>query len=113
MASLKEALSSVYSPIYGRTLNVDTEISVHSGAQEGMLSCIMAFIQPGDEVILLEPVFEMWADSKACQTQSTDNSVAGMSGKSRLQGERLATYLYTHLQIMNQKQCLGISGHLI
>ena len=62
MACLKEALSTVYSPIYGRTLNVDSEISVHSGAQEGILSCVMAFIQPGDEVILLEPVFEMWVE---------------------------------------------------
>ena len=70
MGCLKEALSSAYSPIYCRTLNVDSEISVHSGAQEGIaqegiLSCVMAFIQPGDEVILLEPVFEMYAESKA------------------------------------------------
>ena len=62
MACFKEALSSVYSPIYGRTLNVESEISVHSGAQEGILSCVMAFIQAGDEVVLLEPVFEMWAE---------------------------------------------------
>ncbi|MCJ1372123.1 hypothetical protein MMC20_003344 [Loxospora ochrophaea] len=57
---LKQAISNAYSPFYGKTLDAEKEISVHSGAQEGLLSCMMAFIQPGDEVILLEPVFELY-----------------------------------------------------
>ena len=32
---------------------------MHNGAQEGLLSCMMAFLQAGDEVILVEPVFEL------------------------------------------------------
>lgn len=37
-----------------------TEICVSSGAQEGLLASVMAFVGPGDEVILLEPVFAMY-----------------------------------------------------
>ena len=56
---LKQAISDSYSPFYGKKLDVEKEISIHSGAHEGLLSCMMAFIGPGDEVVLLEPVFEL------------------------------------------------------
>ena len=61
MPVFKEALSKAYSPEYGRNLDPDSEISVTTGATEGLLSSIMAFVEPGDEVILLEPVFDLYA----------------------------------------------------
>ena len=60
MPVLKEALSKTYSPQYGRTIDPDSEISVTTGASEGLLSSIMAFVEPGDEVILMEPVFDLY-----------------------------------------------------
>jgi kynurenine aminotransferase len=57
MPSLKQALSETYSPIFGRTIDPDLEISVTAGASAGLLSGIMAFVEPGEEVIVLEPVF--------------------------------------------------------
>ena len=58
--SLKHTIADVYSPIYNKTLDPNSEVSVFSGAQEGLLACVMAFIQGGDEAILLEPVFQMY-----------------------------------------------------
>lgn len=36
-----------------------TDISVHSGATEAILSVITAFVEPGDEVIVMEPAFDL------------------------------------------------------
>lgn len=55
---LKKAIADAYSPIMERQLNPDTEVVVTTGANEGMLSAFMAFIEPGDEVILIEPFFD-------------------------------------------------------
>ena len=61
MPVLRQALSQAYSPGYGRNIDPDTEISVTTGASVGLLSCIMAFVDPGDEVIIMEPVFDLYA----------------------------------------------------
>lgn len=55
---LKKAIADAYSPFWGRQLNPDTEVTITTGANEGMLSAFMAFIEPGDEVILFEPFFD-------------------------------------------------------
>jgi kynurenine aminotransferase len=55
---LREALSNAYSPFWGRKLCPETEITITTGANEGFLSCCMAFLQEGDEVLLLEPFFD-------------------------------------------------------
>jgi kynurenine aminotransferase len=55
---LKKAISDAYAPFWGRKLNPDTEITITTGANEGMLSAFMAFIEPEDEVIIFEPFFD-------------------------------------------------------
>ncbi|MCJ1472046.1 hypothetical protein MMC13_000691 [Lambiella insularis] len=57
---LKKALADAYSPFFGRTLNADTEVTITTGANEGMLSAFMAFVEPGDEVIIFEPFFDQY-----------------------------------------------------
>lgn len=57
---LRQALSKAYSPYFNRTLNPASEIVITSGANEGMLSAFMAFIEPGDEVIVMEPFFDQY-----------------------------------------------------
>ncbi|KAI1198622.1 aminotransferase class I and II [Nemania serpens] len=57
---LKKAISDAYAPLWGRNLNPDTEITITTGANEGMLSAFMAFIEPGDEVIIFEPFFDQY-----------------------------------------------------
>ena len=53
-----KALANAYSPFFGRTINPETEVTITSGANEGMLSAFMGFVEPGDEVIIFEPFFD-------------------------------------------------------
>ncbi|MCJ1338373.1 hypothetical protein MMC09_003660 [Bachmanniomyces sp. S44760] len=57
---LKKAIANAYSPFFDRTINPDTEVTITTGANEGMLSAFMGFIEPGDEVIIFEPFFDQY-----------------------------------------------------
>lgn len=57
---LKKALAEAYSPFFGRKIDPDTEVTITTGANEGMLSAFMGFIEPGDEVIIFEPFFDQY-----------------------------------------------------
>jgi kynurenine aminotransferase len=57
---LRQALSDAYSPSFGRKLDPHTEIVITSGANEGILSAFMGFVEPGDEVIVMEPYFDQY-----------------------------------------------------
>ncbi|KAI9739450.1 MAG: hypothetical protein M1818_005138 [Claussenomyces sp. TS43310] len=57
---LKKAIADAYSPFWGRQLNPDTEVTITTGANEGILSAFMAFIEEGDEVIIFEPFFDQY-----------------------------------------------------
>ena len=55
---LKKAIANAYSPFLSQNINPNTEVTITTGANEGMLSAFMAFIEPGDEVIIFEPFFD-------------------------------------------------------
>lgn len=55
---LKKAIAKAYSPLFGRDVNPETEVTITTGANEGMLSAFMGFIEQGDEVIIFEPFFD-------------------------------------------------------
>ncbi|KAH6695392.1 aminotransferase class I and II [Plectosphaerella plurivora] len=57
---LRKAIADAYSPFWGRQLDPETEVTITTGANEGMLSAFMAFIEEGDEVILFEPFFDQY-----------------------------------------------------
>ncbi len=57
---LVEALSQVYSPLYGRALDPMTEIVTTVGATEGIYATIQGLVDPGDEVIMLEPFYDSY-----------------------------------------------------
>ncbi|MCJ1480764.1 hypothetical protein MMC06_000919 [Schaereria dolodes] len=46
---LKRAIADAYSPFFGRKIDSDTEVTITTGANEGMLSAFMGFIEQGDE----------------------------------------------------------------
>ncbi|EKM80170.1 hypothetical protein AGABI1DRAFT_38406 [Agaricus bisporus var. burnettii JB137-S8] len=60
---LREAIKNFYDPLFNRSLNVDSEILITSGANEGMYSVLTAFLEQGDEVILFEPFFDQYLPS--------------------------------------------------
>ena len=55
---LKKAIADAYSPLWGRELDPEAEVTITTGANEGMLSAFMAFVEEGDEVIIFEPFFD-------------------------------------------------------
>lgn len=55
-----EALSEIYSSRLKRNLNPFTEIVTFNGAQEGLVSILAALLEPGDEVLTLEPYFDAY-----------------------------------------------------
>ncbi len=57
---LVKALAQVYSPLFGRTLDPMTEIVVTVGATEGIFAAVQALVDPGDEVILIEPFYDSY-----------------------------------------------------
>lgn len=60
---LREAIKSFYAPQLNRELDVDSEILVTSGANEGQYSVFTAFLEHGDEVIMFEPFFDQYLPS--------------------------------------------------
>ena len=57
---LKKAIANAYTPFFGRTINPDTEVTITTGANEGMLCAFMGFVEQGDEVIVFEPFFDQY-----------------------------------------------------
>ncbi len=55
---IRRALTEVYDRWYGLDVNPDREITVTCGATEAMASALMAVVDPGDEVIVIEPFYE-------------------------------------------------------
>ncbi|KAI9104072.1 pyridoxal phosphate-dependent transferase [Phlyctochytrium arcticum] len=62
---LTNALSSYYTSSLGRTLNPLTEILTAVGACQAIFSTIQAFINPGDEVIIMQPFYDSYPASVA------------------------------------------------
>ncbi|PPQ83270.1 hypothetical protein CVT25_004009 [Psilocybe cyanescens] len=60
---LREAIKGFYGPQFNRDLDVESEILVTSGANEGQYSVFTAFLEQGDEVIMFEPFFDQYLPS--------------------------------------------------
>eukprot|EP01041_Mallomonas_annulata_P007071 gene7071-14382_t len=57
---LVESLAKHYSPLVGRTIDPMTEVTVSVGATEAMFGLMQAIINDEDEVILIEPAFDIY-----------------------------------------------------
>src|SRR5688572_31669622 len=53
--ALREALSAKIEQLYGRRYDPEHEITVTTGATEGLSVALTAFVHPGDEVLLFQP----------------------------------------------------------
>ena len=62
-ASLREAIAAHSARFYGQRINPVDEITVTCGVTEGIQAAMTAFVEPGDEVIVLEPCYESYAPS--------------------------------------------------
>lgn len=57
---LRKMLSKKIRKLYGGSYDMDTEITVTSGATQALYSAAAAFIHPGDEVIIFEPAYDSY-----------------------------------------------------
>ncbi|KAJ8595285.1 PLP-dependent transferase [Rhizopogon salebrosus TDB-379] len=60
---LRNAIKNFYQNSFNRELDVETEIIVTSGANQGQYSVFTAFLEHGDEVIMFEPFFDQYLPS--------------------------------------------------
>lgn len=58
--ALREAIAAKTSTLYGRQADPETEITVCTGATEGLFSAIMAIVHNGDEVIVIDPAYDSY-----------------------------------------------------
>ena len=63
--ALREAVARKMERFYGVAVDPDTEVTVTSGATEGLCATLLGILEPGDEVILLEPSYETYAPVSA------------------------------------------------
>ena len=57
---LRQAVAAANARFYGLELDPATEIVVTSGATEAITACLMAVLNPGDEVVLFEPLYDTY-----------------------------------------------------
>jgi methionine aminotransferase len=58
--ALREVIADKYRHFQGRDLDPETEITICTGATEGLFSAITACVSPGDEVIVLDPAYDAY-----------------------------------------------------
>ena len=67
---LRRALTEVYARWYGMEVDPDRQITVTCGATEAMASALLAVVDPGDEVVVVEPFYENYGpDAILCDAR--------------------------------------------
>ncbi|MDQ1642582.1 MAG: N-succinyldiaminopimelate aminotransferase [Actinomycetota bacterium] len=58
---LRAAIAAHQQRFYGQTIDPDSEIVVTTGATEAVAAALLGLVDPGDEVIALEPFYDSYA----------------------------------------------------
>ena len=61
--ALRLALAAKCEALYGRRYDAESEITVTAGATQAVMASVLALVQPGDEVIVLEPTYDSYVPS--------------------------------------------------
>ncbi|MCB5944011.1 aminotransferase [Acidocella sp. KAb 2-4] len=57
---LRQAVAAANARFYGLSIDPDSGVCVTSGATEAITACLMALLNPGDEVVLIEPLYDTY-----------------------------------------------------
>ena len=57
---LRQAVAANNRRFYGLEVDWQTEVMVTSGATEALAACLFGLIEPGDEVVLIEPLYDSY-----------------------------------------------------
>jgi N-succinyldiaminopimelate aminotransferase len=60
MPVLREAIAEHQLRFYAQTVDPDTEVLVTAGATEAIAASLLALLEPGDEVVTLEPFYDSY-----------------------------------------------------
>jgi aspartate/methionine/tyrosine aminotransferase len=60
LPALREAVAAHYQAHQGAALDWKTEVTVTSGATEALAAAILSVIEPGDEIVLIEPMYDSY-----------------------------------------------------
>lgn len=60
MPELRQAIVDKVAALYGVRYDVESEVTVTAGATQAIFTTIAAFVRPGDEVIVFEPVYDSY-----------------------------------------------------
>jgi len=58
--ALREALAIKIERLYGRRYDPVNELTITTGATEGLFTSLTALVRPGDEVLLFQPVYDSY-----------------------------------------------------
>jgi methionine transaminase len=58
--ALREAIAAKIGVLYSQHYDANTEITVTAGATQGILTAVLCSVHPGDEVIVIEPVYDSY-----------------------------------------------------
>ena len=61
LSELRQAVAAANRRFYGLAVDWASEVVVTSGATEAITACLMAVVNPGDEVVLIEPLYDTYA----------------------------------------------------
>ena len=61
IAPLRQAIAEHQRHWYGLDVDPDTEVLVTAGATEALTASIIALTEPGDEVVVLEPIYDSYS----------------------------------------------------
>ena len=60
LPELRQAVAAHNKRFYGLDVDCQTEVMITSGATEALTDCLLALIEPGDEVVLIEPLYDCY-----------------------------------------------------
>jgi N-succinyldiaminopimelate aminotransferase len=60
MQALRQAVAAHDRRFYGLEVDWQTEVLVTSGATEALFDCLLGLLEPGDEVVVLEPAYDTY-----------------------------------------------------
>jgi aspartate/methionine/tyrosine aminotransferase len=60
LPELRRAVAAHYRHWHGLTLDPETEVMITSGATEAIAGALLALIEPGDEVVLFQPMYDAY-----------------------------------------------------
>ena len=60
LPELRQAIADKVAALYGPRYDIETEVTVTAGATQAIFTAIAAFVRPGDEVIVFEPVYDSY-----------------------------------------------------